>query len=192
MSQQPVPEIAIQMFELKTEVALKYGINLQARSIQLTGEIDGEMFNLIDSALTLLEEQSKAGITIKINSQGGALYEALAIVGRMKASKCKITTEGYGSIMSAAALIMSAGDKRRMSSYATFMFHEASGEHEGTIKQLKHNVKQLEREWDIWCGYMDKFSACTKEFWLSQGLLGEDLYLTAGECFTHGVVDEVF
>jgi hypothetical protein len=85
--------IAAQMLELQIDVALRYGIDMGARCIQLIGEIDENTFCYIDSALTLLEGNSKKGITIKINSEGGSLYDALAIVARIRSSKCKVTTE---------------------------------------------------------------------------------------------------
>lgn len=191
MSEKVGQELAVHVFELQTDVALKYGINLPSRTIQLVGEINQNMFILIDTAMTILEAQSKAAITIKINSEGGAIYDALAIVGRMKSSKCKIITQGFGSIMSAAGLILAAGDKRQMSSYSWFMFHEAWGGIEGTVQQMKHQASQLEREWGLWAQHMEKFSTAPKKFWLSQGNLGKDLYLSADECLNIGVIDEV-
>lgn len=182
----------MQVFELQTDVALKYGINIPARSIQLVGEIDQNTFILIETALTLLESQSKASVTIKINSEGGSVYDALAIVGRMKSSKCKIITEGYGATMSAASLILAAGDKRRMSKFGWLMHHEASYGYEGTIQQSKHVLSQMEREEKLWAQYMEQFSSSPAAYWASQGKLGRDLYLTAEECLTLGVIDEVF
>lgn len=184
-------DVAIHAFEVQTDIALKYGINLPARTIQLVGEIDQNMFILIDTALTILESQSKAAVTIKINSEGGAIYDALAIVGRMKNSKCKIVTEGYGCIMSAASLVLAAGDKRKMSGFSWFMHHEGSYDFGGTVEQHRHITRQMEREERLWAENMAKFTTCPKDYWLSQGKLGKDLYLTAAECLNFGVIDEV-
>ena len=55
--------------------------------------------------MTTLENLNRKTITIKINSYGGDVYTALAIVGRMLESKCLLQTKGYGKIMSAATII---------------------------------------------------------------------------------------
>src|SRR4051812_7142651 len=91
------------------------GINLRARSITITEEIDYKWFIEVDAAMSEFEAQSSKPVTIKISSQGGNVYDALAIVGRLKRSKCMIVTEGYGSIMSAATLIFASGNTRKIS-----------------------------------------------------------------------------
>lgn len=185
-------ELSIQAFEVKTDTAFKYGLNVSARVIQLVGEVCQEMFMQLDTALTILEEESKAQIIIRINSEGGSCYDALAIVGRIRASKCKIVTEGYGAMMSAGSLIMASGNKRRMSRYSWLMHHEAMLELEGQISNVKHQVTQMEREMDMWAAMMAEFSTAPKAYWLSQGRAGKDLYLNAEECETLGLIDEVF
>lgn len=185
-------ELSVQMFEVKTEQAFKYGFNVSARTIQLVGDVSEEMFMQLDTALTILEEESKASITIKINSLGGSVYDGMAIVGRIRSSKCKIVTEGFGCVMSAAILILAAGNKRRMSKYAYAMWHEASYEDGGTLSQMTHRNKQMLRENDLACEAMERFTTSPAKFWKNEGLLGKDLYLTAEECETLGVVDEVF
>lgn len=185
-------EIAISVFEMQADIALKYGIHIGERTIQVVGEINQEMFILVDTALTILEAQSKAQIVLRINSEGGSIYDALAIVGRIKKSKCLIVTEGFGAIMSAAGLILASGGKRRMSKYAWFMFHEAwAAEMGGTVQQLKHQAIQLEREWDTWAEVMAEFTTTNKSFWLDNGNLGKDLYLSAEQCLELGIIDEV-
>jgi ATP-dependent protease ClpP protease subunit len=185
-------ELSVQMFEVKTDTAFKYGMNVTARTVQLVGEISEETFVYLDTALTILEEESKKGITIKINSIGGSVYDAMAIIGRMRASKCKITTEGFGPVMSAAIMILAAGHKRRMSKYAMAMWHEASYEHGGTVAQMQHIQKQMEREERLSAEMMERFTEAPAKYWLSEGKLGKDLYLTAEECKTLGVIDEIF
>lgn len=185
-------ELSVQMFEVKTDMAFKYGVNVTARTIQLVGEISEETFVQFDTALTILEEESKAGVTIKINSLGGSVYDAMAIIGRMRASKCKITTEGYGSVMSAAIMILAAGNKRRMSRYAVAMWHEASYGNEGTVAQMQSFQRQMEREEKAGADMMERFTSAPAKYWLSEGKLGRDLYLNAEECMTLGVIDEVF
>ena len=103
----------------RLELHLKYlfdqAINFKDRVITIDSDIDGELFAWIDAALTELESHSRKAITVRIRSEGGDVYKALAIIGRLKKSKCQIVTEGYGCIMSAATMILACGDIRRIS-----------------------------------------------------------------------------
>jgi ATP-dependent protease ClpP protease subunit len=185
-------EVAAQMFEVKVDFAFKYGVNVQARTIQMVGEVSDEMFIQLDTAMTILEQVSKAAIIIRINSLGGSVYDGMAIIGRLKASKCQIITEAYGAVMSAAIMILAAGDKRRMSKYAWCMWHEASYEPAGTVSQVRHAQTQIEREENRGAEMMEQFTTAPKKFWLGEGKAGKDLYLSPTECVNLGVVDELF
>jgi ATP-dependent Clp protease protease subunit len=185
-------DVALQLYEIESEIALKHGIDLQSRNIQLIGDISEDMFALLDVALNLLEAKNKQGITIKINSMGGSVYDALAIVSRIRSSKCYITTEAYGACMSAATMILAAGKKRKMSESAVVMHHESAYDVEGTHSQVKHLSAQIEREELMWCKMMEKFTGTSSEVWASKGKLGEDWYLSAEECKDLGIIDEIF
>ena len=185
-------EAVLQAFEVKTDFAFKYGVNVGTRTIQLIGEINEDAFYHIETAMTLLEQQSKKAITIKINSPGGSVYDGMAIVGRIRASKCQVITEGYGAVMSAAIIILAAGHKRRMSKFGWCMWHEASYDHGGTVTQMEHFQRQMKREEQMGCDAMAEFTTSPSKFWANEGKLGKDLFLTAEESLTLGVVDEVF
>lgn len=189
---QPQLDAALHLFEVQADIALKYGIDVGARTIQLVGEIHDMTFCHIDTALTLMESQSKAKVTIKINSNGGSVYNALAIVGRMQASKCKIVTEVYGACMSAATMILAAGETRRMSKLAYIMHHEMSYEVAGTHSQNKHNVLQAEREGETWAITMEALTGTPKDVWREKGKAGIDWYLSSAEAKNMGIVDELF
>jgi ATP-dependent protease ClpP protease subunit len=168
------------------------GFNLRDRIIQLTDEIVFPAFDFVDAALTELENESRKGVTIRLNSLGGSVYEALAIVGRINASPCKITIEGYGAIMSAATLILAAGDKRKLSHLAWFMHHEASVDAgEMRAAQLDAFTKQLKREEKQWAKAMAEYTNRDAKFWLTKGT-HIDAYFDANELLKLGVIDEVF
>jgi ATP-dependent protease ClpP protease subunit len=148
------------------------------------------MFDIVDAALSEMESDSRKSITVRINSLGGSVYEALAIVGRLKASKCKIVTEGYGAIMSAATLILACGAERRMSKFAWFMWHEASYGIEGRHKDIKDAVAQAEKEEDKWAEWMSQFSKKDAKYWRKIAA-EKDAYFTPEELLTMKVIDEI-
>lgn len=184
-------DVTIQLMQFRAELALEQGLDLEERSIQVVGDIDEKSFCAFDAKMSLLETQSRGAITVKICSEGGSVYDALAIVGRMQKSKCKVITEGYGCIMSAATIILAAGNKRRMHRLAWFMTHESSYIVEGKHAEIKNYVGQADREERMWCEAMAELSDKSITYW---GLLnsGQDKFLTAAECLDAGVIDEVF
>lgn len=170
----------------------EYGINFQERVITITDEIDDSTFHVIDNAMTQMESESKADITIKVSSIGGDVYAAMSIVARMRESKCKIITKGYGCVMSAATLILAAGTRRReVSSETVFMWHEASYETGGRHSEIKALVEQQDREHAMWADRMARYSKKDKRFWAKKGV-GLDAYYTPEELLSFGVVDEIF
>lgn len=171
--------------------AFDYGIDLKNRTIKITGPIDQFSFDLVDTAMTYFEAESKASVIIRINCPGGDTYEAMAIIARLRMSKCHIITECLGHCMSAATLILSCGDKRRMSKLASWMWHESSYGLEGKHSEIKATAKQVEREELLWANTMAEFSNKNSKYWLKTGI-GIDAYFSADELLKTGAIDEVF
>jgi ATP-dependent protease ClpP protease subunit len=65
-------------------------------------------------------------INLLVNSPGGHVHGALAILDIMKSSEIPIRTIGSGIIASAATLIFIAGKERLLTPYSSFMIHQAS------------------------------------------------------------------
>lgn len=183
-------ENKLTMTALNLNIAFEYGVNFKERTITISTDIDPSLFTLVDIALTEMEAQSKRAVTIRINSPGGDTYAAMAIVGRLKNSKCQIVTEGYGHIMSAATLLLACGDRRRISKYAWFMHHEASYGVDGRHSVIKETVAQVEREEKAWNYWMGQFTSMPAEFWDKHGI-GKDAYFSADKLVELGVADEI-
>lgn len=173
------------------EYAFDHGVDLKNRVINLTGDIDEAQFQKVEAAMTLMESENRTTITIKINSCGGEVYQALAIIGRLTSSKCRIITEGYGHIMSAATMILACGDRRKISKYAFFMHHESSYEASGKHSEIKDFVIQAEKEEICWAKWMSSFTRKDEDFWKNTGVR-TDAYFSAEELASLGVADEVF
>lgn len=177
---------------LELECLFDRGIDLERRVIMIYEPVSQELAHFVDAAMTELEAKGRSAITIRIMSDGGDVDAARAIVGRINASKRQVITEGYGSIMSAAVLILACGDKRRLSQFAVVMHHEASHyEIEGRQSQLEHYLNQAKFEEAQWAYWMAQFSNKPASFWATAGRTFDE-YLTPQTCLEYGVVDEVF
>lgn len=180
----------IDLKAIQLQYAFEHGVNFGARIITISNDIDHDTFKLVDAALTEMESESKAKVIIRINSTGGSVYDALAIVGRMQSSKCKIITEAYGAAMSAAIAILAAGETRRMSKTGWCMWHGSSYEAVGSHKEIIDLVEQREREEKQWAAIMGELTTGSDQYWYDKAMK-KDFYLTAEQAKDLGVIDEI-
>lgn len=185
--------IQLEQLALNLEYAFNRGVDLENRIIQLTEDIEDHHFCMFDSAMTTMEQMNKKTITVKINSYGGDVYTALAIIGRMFESRCRIHTKGYGKIMSASTAILAAGHKRSISRLAEFMHHESSYELPGPARESEHEqaLKESLNLSEKWCALMTELTGISKHHWRNWGK-GKDYYFSPERCLELNIVDEVF
>lgn len=177
---------------LLLSILLEYGIDLKNRIINITGEIHEGTWDIFNVGMTYMENLGKGDITVTIASEGGSTYYAMSIVSRMKESKCKTVTKGYGHVMSAATLILASGTRRRLiSDEAFFMWHEASYAVDGRHSENKATVRQIEREENLWCNKMAERTKKNAKFWKEKGV-GIDAYFNAEQLVKMGIADEIF
>lgn len=160
------------------------------RVILINGEINNQTFAYVDEKLNEFESDGDNFVTVRINSEGGEVYAALAIVGRLKSSRLKIVTEGYGPVMSAATLILACGNHRVMSRYAWFMHHESTVKLKGRISSVIDELEQEKREELSWAVAMAELTNQDLKFWKSKGTR-TDLYLSPEQCLELKIIDEI-
>ncbi len=123
-----------------------YSRLLKERIIFLGGPIDDYVANLIIAQLLFLEsEDPKKDIYIYINSGGGVVTSALAILDTMNYVKPDISTVCVGIAASAAAVILSAGAKGKRFALpnAEVMIHQPWGGAQGQATDIEITAKQI-------------------------------------------------
>lgn len=186
-------ENKLSQLALLLQYEFELGVDFRRRRIKITDEIDSFTFDIVDGAMTEMESQGKGDITIIINSPGGSSYHAMAIRSRIRKSTCKVVTQGYGHVMSAATILLASGTRRReIAEEAFFMWHEASYDPgDGRHSAHKATVAQIDREEKYWAKCMADITNGDVEFWQTEGI-GKDAYFSAEELVAMGVADEVF
>lgn len=159
----------------------------------LTGEIG--QFNTTPLIQWIISENEKPVkkeyLTLYINSIGGDLYDAFAVIDMMKSSKIPIKTIGLGSLMSAAFMIFVSGwrGSRTLAKNTSIMCHQFSTSYEGK----EHDIKASERETRFVKQKMldiIKNSTDMDERTIKRKLLPpSDVWLSAQECIDLGVAD---
>lgn len=185
-------DIALQMVQWQTELAISHGLNMSERTIHVVGPVNEKMFKSVEAKMTLLEAQSKEPIRLIINSSGGNAYDGHALAGRIRSSSCEVITEGYGAIMSAATLIFAAGHKRRTNKYAIFMVHESSAIFEGKSLEMKEFAKWAVKEEVLYCQMMAELTSTPVTQWNKIISSRHDKYFTAAEAVEMGLAHEQF
>lgn len=167
---------------------------LENSTFYLNGEIDedtvGEVIKWI-----LYENLKGEGrtLTLYINSTGGDLYQAFALIDVMRSSPHVIRTIGIGAVMSAAFLIFACGDKneRYAASNTSFMCHQFTSGMDAKYHDLKAEMKETELLNTKMIDLLVETTGLVRSKVRAKLLPASDVYLTASEVVDLGVADQV-
>lgn len=171
-----------------------HGIDLQNRRVFL-GEIDEETVANVIKGLYLMETDDETEpCEIFINSCGGSVYEALALYDIIQTLKIPVQTFAYGKCMSAAPLLLAAGDKgnRWVSPNCVFMYHQASDEPPGgKLRDLAAAIEHTKKLDNTWINLLVQNSTKDARFWHR---LDDkpDVYFGAEEAIEWGIADNIW
>lgn len=173
----------------------KINLKLLDSSIHfLNGEIDEDTVIECIKWITYENLDSKDKIlTVYINSTGGSLYDAFALIDIMKNSKFPVRTIAMGACMSAAFLIFASGTKgeRYAAKNASLMCHQFTE----SMDNKYHDLKATMRENDL-CNQrmidiLREATGLSAAKIKSKLLPASDVYLTAEEAVSLGVADRL-
>lgn len=161
----------------------------------LFGEIDE---NSINNAIKWilyenLESKEKRVLTLYVNSTGGDLYQAFALVDIMHSSKHTIRTIGIGAVMSAAFLIFASGTKgqRYAAKNTSFMCHQFSESSEGKYHDIKATMRGNDLCNQKMVDILKEATGMPVARIKSKLLPASDVYLTASEMVDFAVADHI-
>jgi ATP-dependent Clp endopeptidase proteolytic subunit ClpP len=133
-------------------------------------------------------------LTLYINSNGGDLYNAFALIDMMHCSKYPVRTIGIGNVMSAAALILACGKRgeRYVAKNTGILTHQFYSDMEGKEHELKAGMRELElcrvRVYRLLTDYCRISERVVKKKLLQQS----DVWLTAEEAVAIKLADKIF
>lgn len=161
----------------------------------LTGELEQEN---VDNAIKWivsenLDTKNQKTLTLYINSTGGDLYNAFALIDVMRNSHRPICTIAIGSAMSAAFLILAAGTKgqRYVARNTGLMCHQYSDEAAGKHHDLKAHMREGNLCHDRMLQILRESTSLPATKIKSKLLTATDNFLTAEEILQLGIVDHI-
>lgn len=144
---------------------------------------------VLESIHNEFDEQGK--VYLYINSNGGDLFSALAIIDRLMSSKVDIITICEGCVASAGVLISLAGKERYIRENSYMLIHEIRsgflGKYSEMQDDMKNNsilMKQLKNFMNERCNNKKLKKKLTK-------VLKHDHIWTAQKCLKFGLVDKI-
>jgi ATP-dependent Clp protease protease subunit len=178
------------------EAYFEYGIDVQNRKVFLTHDIDAESIGAAIKGLYLMEnENTEKPIEVFVGSFGGSEYEMWALYDVLRTLESPIHTTAIGKCMSAAPLLVAAGEpgKRWATPNTFFMVHQSwddFGEDRIDVvkKVIKHNDVMAKRWYDLMASHTKKDAA----FWKRKCEAIGDCFFTAEEAQEWGLIDEIW
>jgi ATP-dependent Clp protease protease subunit len=169
-----------------------YSRLLKENIIFLGGPIDDDTANLIVAQLLFLQsEDSKKDISLYINSPGGSVSAALAILDTMNHIKNDVSTVCVGLAASAGALLLSAGKKGKRYALpnAEIMIHQPMGGAQGQASDIEITAKQILKT----RAKLNKIISENTGQTLSkiEKDADRDYYMSADEAKKYGIIDKV-
>ena len=128
-----------------------------------------------------------------INSPGGSVTSAFALIDTMKGSKIPVYTYGMGEISSCGLLTFIAGAKghRYITRNTAILSHQFSWGSWGKEHELMSRVKEFENTSKRLIEHYKKCTGQTEDVIKKYLLPPEDVWLTAREAVKYGIADEV-
>jgi ATP-dependent Clp protease protease subunit len=178
-------------FNADDRIAVKL---LENSIFYLFGEIDDD--NVADCIKWILYENTDTRdktLTLYINSTGGDLYNAFALIDTIRNSQYPVRTIAVGSAMSAAFLIFAAGHKgeRYAAKNCSFMCHQYSDSLSGKHHDLRATMRDGELCNQKMIDLLKEATGMPPSKIKSKLLPASDVYLSAEECIELGVADHL-
>lgn len=176
------------------------------RRIHLNGAVmppdsTGAWFGASDARLTILQfntydkedgisPENRQPIWLFIDSPGGSLSEAMALVDVIEASETPVYTVAVGMCASAAFLIFLAGHRRFAFKYTTFMMHDGRmAVDDNTQKFLDFAKFSMRVEEEVIRDFVLSHSKMDPDEYDNRKR--EDYYMLAEEAMKQGFVDQI-
>lgn len=159
------------------------------RTLWLVGDV-GDSINFIetDSALSLLERK-KTPIVVKLMSDGGCIFEAAAIAGRLLESPNHVEIQAYGMNASASLSLLAVGDVRKASRTSRFLHHDAATIVGGRVSTMANSIQGIQKAEKSRLKWLAEFTKKDADWW--QRMAVPELFFGAEEALEWGLIDEI-
>lgn len=171
-----------------------YSRLMKERVVFFTGEVEKNMCNIAVAQLLFLEaENPEQPINMYINSEGGSVYDGLAVYDVMQYIKCPVATYVTGMAASMGSFIAQAGTPgmRYLLPRSVTMIHQPSSGTRGKVSDMEIDLKEslrIKKEMTELYVKHNSRGITYEEF---ERLMDRDRWLTAQEALNLGLADHI-
>ena len=137
-------------------------------------------------------EKKYPKIDMRINSNGGSVYECIAILHAMEECQSEISAYIDGIAASMAGVIFLNAPKRYMNKYARLMTHKVKAGCHGTASQLRSAADEVESLENDLAAVMSQRTKLSLEDTRAKYITDTDRYLTAEQAKNEGLIDSIY
>lgn len=147
---------------------------------------------IIKKNLAPASERPK-NLTLMINSPGGQVTAAFALIDVMKGSRIPVHTMGLGLIASCGLLTFMAGERghRVITPNTSILSHQYSWGSYGKEHELFARVREFELSTERMMAHYKKCTGMSEKEVRKWLLPAEDVWLSAEEAVKHGIADKI-
>ncbi len=169
-----------------------YSRLLKDHIVFLSGIIDDYLANIVIAQLLFLQSADpKKDISLYINSPGGSVTSALAILDTINHIKNDVSTVCVGLAASGGALLLSAGQKGKRYSLpnSEIMIHQPLGGAQGQATDIEITAKQIIKMKTKLNEIMAKNTG--QKLAQIEKDAERDFYMSAEEAVKYGLIDKI-
>lgn len=177
------------------EAYFEHGLDLTNRRVFLLSDISEDGVGAAVQGLRLLAEESETKpVELWIGSFGGSEYEMFALFDTTRTIKCPVHTVAVGKCMSAAPLLVAAGERgqRWAMPNCFFMVHESWGEWNGRADAVERELRHQRALSKRWYDEMARLTNKTAAWWRREIRKPGDYYFDAERAQELGVIDHLW
>jgi len=161
-----------------------------------TGNVDGESVEKTIRWILMGARKPSPDHPMKlhINSEGGSLNDAFALIDVMRTSPVPITTIGMGNLMSSAFMIFAAGAKgqRAIAKNTSIMIHQFASDYTGKYHDMRAYVEEIDSINKRMIVELSRTSGLTEEYVQTKLLNPSDVWMSAEKLVELGFADIIF
>jgi ATP-dependent Clp protease, protease subunit len=165
---------------------------LYQRIIVLGTEVDDRIANRLCAQLLLLSaDDSRADISLYINSPGGSVTAGLAIFDTMRLIPNDVSTLALGLAGSMAQFLLCAGSRGKRFSlpHAQILMHQGSAGFGGTAADVEIYAAQLERTTELMLSLTAEHTGQPLERIRADSM--RDRWFSPEEALEYGMIDQI-
>ena len=151
------------------------------------------VINTIIEKNLLPNSQRPNELTLVINSPGGQVHSAFALIDTMKGSAIPVKTVGLGMIASCGLLTFMSGTKGRrvLTPNTSILSHQYSWGSGGKEHELFARVREFELSTERMINHYKKYTGLSEKKVRDILLPPEDRWLSAKEAVRYGIADKI-